>query len=189
MLARVLAVTDAYEAMIADRPYRGGFTPESAVAELRACSGSQFDPHVVEALVAVLAEQEPGDLPSADDPCADPFEARAVCVAVVDGMLDAYRRLGGPRLASDLESGAGRWLAVNEPAFTISGGHLAADWDLAAQGGGEVEAMRRVIEHLSTSMAAVTGRNLVDHFYREAVEGLTDRLVRSAECLELYRAC
>ncbi|MFH1244891.1 MAG: HD domain-containing phosphohydrolase, partial [Candidatus Omnitrophota bacterium] len=49
--ARILAVADAYEAMISCRPYREALSREQAVEELRRCSGSQFDPAVVEAFL------------------------------------------------------------------------------------------------------------------------------------------
>jgi HD-GYP domain-containing protein (c-di-GMP phosphodiesterase class II) len=54
MAARVLAVADSFDAMTADRPYRGAMSEQAAVAELRANVGSQFDPAAVDALVAVL---------------------------------------------------------------------------------------------------------------------------------------
>jgi HD-GYP domain-containing protein (c-di-GMP phosphodiesterase class II) len=50
--ARILAVADAYEAMIADRPYRAGMPAVDACEELVRCSGTQFDPAVVEAFLA-----------------------------------------------------------------------------------------------------------------------------------------
>jgi HD-GYP domain-containing protein (c-di-GMP phosphodiesterase class II) len=53
--ARILAVADAYEAMTADRAYRAALGHDAAQAELRAGSGTQFDPAVVEAFLAVLA--------------------------------------------------------------------------------------------------------------------------------------
>ena len=53
--ARILAVADAYEAMIADRPYRAGMPAEEARAELERCAGTQFDPTVVEAFLGTLA--------------------------------------------------------------------------------------------------------------------------------------
>ncbi len=53
--ARILAVADAYEAMIADRPYRAGMAPEAAREELERCSGSQFDPEVVDAFLSLDA--------------------------------------------------------------------------------------------------------------------------------------
>jgi HD-GYP domain-containing protein (c-di-GMP phosphodiesterase class II) len=53
--ARILAVADAYEAMIADRPYRAGMSREAAQEELRANAGTQFDPAVVAAFLRTLA--------------------------------------------------------------------------------------------------------------------------------------
>jgi HD-GYP domain-containing protein (c-di-GMP phosphodiesterase class II) len=44
--ARILAVTDSFDAMTSDRPYRAALTHEEAIAELERCSGSQFDPDV-----------------------------------------------------------------------------------------------------------------------------------------------
>ncbi len=49
LAARIIAVCDAYSAMISDRPYREPRTPQAAVAELQRCAGSQFDPAVVTA--------------------------------------------------------------------------------------------------------------------------------------------
>lgn len=54
LLARILSVADAYEAMIADRPYRAGRAAEAGVAELEACAGTQFDPQVVAAFISAL---------------------------------------------------------------------------------------------------------------------------------------
>ena len=54
MGARVISVCDAYDAMVTDRPYRKGIGRELALAELRRCAGSQFDPAVVEAFVAEI---------------------------------------------------------------------------------------------------------------------------------------
>ena len=50
--ARIVAVADAYAAITAGRPYRAARSPEQALAELRACAGSQFDPAVVAAWCA-----------------------------------------------------------------------------------------------------------------------------------------
>jgi putative nucleotidyltransferase with HDIG domain len=52
--ARIVAAADAYAAMTADRPYSSARTPQEALAELQRCSGSQLDPRVVAALLAVL---------------------------------------------------------------------------------------------------------------------------------------
>jgi diguanylate cyclase (GGDEF)-like protein len=52
--ARVLAVADSFEAIVSDRPYRAGQSSAAAVAELRRCAGTQFDPECVEALCRAL---------------------------------------------------------------------------------------------------------------------------------------
>lgn len=46
--ARIFAVADTYDAIVSDRPYRMGQSHEAAVAEVTRCSGTQFDPAVVE---------------------------------------------------------------------------------------------------------------------------------------------
>jgi HD-GYP domain-containing protein (c-di-GMP phosphodiesterase class II) len=54
LIARIVSCCDAYDAMTSDRSYRRAMPQEEATAELRAGSGSQFDPQVVEALIAGL---------------------------------------------------------------------------------------------------------------------------------------
>ena len=49
--AKILAVADSFEAMTSDRVYRPGMAIADAVAELRRCSGTQFDEHIVEAFL------------------------------------------------------------------------------------------------------------------------------------------
>lgn len=51
--ARILAVADSYDAIIGERAYRPGRSHAEALAELRRCAGTQFDPAVVEAFVRV----------------------------------------------------------------------------------------------------------------------------------------
>ncbi len=55
--SRILAVADAYDAMTSDRPYRSAMSKETAIARLKAASGTQFDPQVVEAFLAALAKK------------------------------------------------------------------------------------------------------------------------------------
>ncbi len=47
--ARILAVADAFQAMTDERPYRAPLTLEAAIMELQRCSGTQFDPRIVDA--------------------------------------------------------------------------------------------------------------------------------------------
>jgi diguanylate cyclase (GGDEF)-like protein len=57
--ARIVSVCDAFDAMTSSRPYRPACTVEEAVAELRACAGTQFDPAVVEAFCEEIAALGP----------------------------------------------------------------------------------------------------------------------------------
>jgi len=54
IIARAMCVVDSYDAMSSDRPYQRGLTYRQCLAELRRCSGSQFDPKMVEAFERVL---------------------------------------------------------------------------------------------------------------------------------------
>ncbi len=53
--ARIVSACDAWSAMTTDRAYRSRLSDEEATLELRVCSGTQFDPRVVDALLDVLS--------------------------------------------------------------------------------------------------------------------------------------
>ncbi len=59
--ARIIAVVDAFDAMINDRPYRRAMSAKEALAELTNEAGSQFDPRVVEVLIEELEERPQED--------------------------------------------------------------------------------------------------------------------------------
>jgi len=61
--ARILSVTDSYDAMTSDRPYRKAMPLSDARQELQRCSGNQYDPRVVAAFLQTLDEQEQASLP------------------------------------------------------------------------------------------------------------------------------
>jgi diguanylate cyclase (GGDEF)-like protein/prepilin-type processing-associated H-X9-DG protein len=63
--ARIVAVCDAYDAIVADRAYRRGRSPAEAMEELERCAGAQFDPAVVAAFAAVLAAEGCADAAAA----------------------------------------------------------------------------------------------------------------------------
>jgi signal transduction histidine kinase/HD-GYP domain-containing protein (c-di-GMP phosphodiesterase class II) len=56
--ARILAVVDAYESMVTERPYRKAMGREEAIEELMGCSGTQFDPRVVEHFIEIIGKDE-----------------------------------------------------------------------------------------------------------------------------------
>ena len=86
LAARIVSACDAYNAMTTDRSYRRALPVVDAVAELERCAGTQFDPAVVAALIAVAAESSPHEpdwqltltAPEADPaPAAGPARAPA----------------------------------------------------------------------------------------------------------------
>jgi putative nucleotidyltransferase with HDIG domain len=188
LLARILTVADAYEAMTSDRPYRRGRTQDEAIEELHRCEDTHFDSRIVVAFVAAIGEIE--DQAAARRARAieeiQPEEARAIFVAVCDGMFASFRRLGGPRLASNLEAGLGEFFTENDMPYKLHNGHIAVDWDKAGTPEEQLVDMRSVVTRVAAGMEATAGRSLVDHFYDEAVSGLSDRMRYLSGVLDLY---
>ena len=56
--ARILAITDAYECMVSDRPYRKALSLQKAKQELLKNSGTQFDPQIVKAFLRVIGKNK-----------------------------------------------------------------------------------------------------------------------------------
>jgi two-component system cell cycle response regulator len=63
LASRIILVCDAYEAMTSERPYSPSREPEAALAELRECAGSQFDPDLVGILEYVVRSAPADHLP------------------------------------------------------------------------------------------------------------------------------
>jgi HD-GYP domain-containing protein (c-di-GMP phosphodiesterase class II) len=60
LIARIVAVADAYDAMVSTRPYRKGLDPKTAYEEILQHRGSQFDPLVVDAFVQAFKCEKMG---------------------------------------------------------------------------------------------------------------------------------
>jgi len=56
LIGRIICVADGYDSMTSDRPYRSAMPEEKVFGELRRCSGSQFDPEIVDVLFSLLDE-------------------------------------------------------------------------------------------------------------------------------------
>jgi HD-GYP domain-containing protein (c-di-GMP phosphodiesterase class II) len=63
LAARITAVADSFDAMTSGRPYRDGMPVEVAMAELRRCTGTQFDPECVAAFERAMSS---GAIPPLD---------------------------------------------------------------------------------------------------------------------------
>lgn len=59
LLSRIIAVADAYDAMTADRVYRKAISHEEAIAEIKRCAGTQFDPEIATLFVNVMKNERP----------------------------------------------------------------------------------------------------------------------------------
>jgi diguanylate cyclase (GGDEF)-like protein len=57
--ARIVAIADAYDAMVHDRPYRKAISHDAAIEELRRHAGTQFDPEIVELFCDLYAKRAP----------------------------------------------------------------------------------------------------------------------------------
>lgn len=55
-IARIIGLADAYDAMTSNRVYRKRLSDEEVIAELRRCSGAQFDPKITEVFIKLLKE-------------------------------------------------------------------------------------------------------------------------------------
>jgi two-component system, cell cycle response regulator len=92
LIARIVTVCDAYDAMVTKRAYRDAWDKPTAIAELRNCSGTQFDPEVVEAFVSAL--ETVGDRGQV---AAHSLEPDSKIAGLLDGMVGGLAGGRDPR--------------------------------------------------------------------------------------------
>jgi HD-GYP domain-containing protein (c-di-GMP phosphodiesterase class II) len=78
LLARIVAVADAYDAMTSGRVYQPSISPEEAIQELRRCSGGHFDPACVHAFMAAMVRSGAAGLPPVS---VRPWQAEPIAAA------------------------------------------------------------------------------------------------------------
>jgi hypothetical protein len=110
--ARIVAVADAYHAMIHDRPYKTALGHDEALAELRRHAGTQFDPDVVDLFCAIYSDGVPPD---------GLEEVYRLHERARDGLPGVDRR-AATRVPGPVPLGA----AVEAPAATTNGAAAAA---------------------------------------------------------------
>jgi diguanylate cyclase (GGDEF)-like protein len=157
MGGRIVAIADVYDALTSRRPYRQAMTGEEALEVIRAGSGTQFDPLLVEALVEIFPTLLPAlDEAPAEDGDGPPLDSRPARAARVWNeiqqatlqsrslaFVDALTGLGNARhleasLSRELEIGwrLGRPCSVlvmdldGFKAINDTFGHLAGDFAL-----------------------------------------------------------
>ena len=57
LIARIIAAVDSHDVMVNDRPYHKGMPEAEAIAELRRCSGTQFDPDIADIMIKLVKNE------------------------------------------------------------------------------------------------------------------------------------
>jgi predicted unusual protein kinase regulating ubiquinone biosynthesis (AarF/ABC1/UbiB family) len=170
--------------MVSDRPYRRGRSPQEAILELRRCAATHFDSRVVDAFIAVLdRQQDAGGMDLDDMGEIGPEESQAVFVAVCDGMFTSFRRLGGPRLATNLERTINERFYEEQLPITLQAGHLVIEEGVELSDEELSVHLQTAVRVISEHIERASGAGLADHFLSEALSTLPDRMRRHAERL------
>lgn len=181
LLARVLAVADAFDAMTSRRPYRKKKTFHEAIDELKVCAGTHFDPELVGPFISALEKSELPDRFTGVRPTTitpeqfDREEVRAIFVCVANGLLASFRRLGGPRVAANVEQDLNSQFDERGFPFTFQQGYLAADWDAERTLKSEIDVFREALAMECGAMEARVGSGIVTRFYVDVLDGLSSR--------------
>ncbi len=115
--ARLLAVADAFSAMMHDRPHRAARTVDEACAVLERESGTQFDPEMVRLLVDEVRE-DPGIVETARREAAE-LDSIPLLGAGVGALTDNLTLLSSHRAFRDAVSGAAGTAQVTGVPFTV----------------------------------------------------------------------
>jgi len=78
--ARIILIADTIDAMTTDRPYRKRLPVEAVIAELQKCKGTQFDPELIDVVIASVAVRRliEGTFPPSPEPDAGPLRSKRV---------------------------------------------------------------------------------------------------------------
>lgn len=189
LLARILTVADSFEAMTADRPYRQGMSIAKAVQELKDCSGTQFDPRVVELFLEALTPVDGLDTvhapPAVQEVTSE--EVRAIFTALVDGIFMSFRRLGGPRLASNVEKEVDDYFSEHGLELRIHDGTVTFLNEAPADSVVEAEVMRTALRRVDATISRFSGGTLLEHFYADALAGVSEHMRLLANQLDFHR--
>jgi diguanylate cyclase (GGDEF)-like protein len=119
--ARIVAIADAYDAMVNDRPYKRAMSHDHAIAELRRHAGTQFDPELVELFCDLYADRapEPDQTVLALNVARSAHRPPALVVPDLGAHRSARQRRRGPDAPAGAIHAAGS-PSVGEPSTTTS---------------------------------------------------------------------
>jgi hypothetical protein len=109
-----------------------------------------------------------------------PEEVQAVLVAVCNGMFASFRRLGGPRLANNLERSANDEFERLGVPVSLCAGQISVDGDEAMTDAEIAEQLTGAIDVISECIERASGTGLAGHFLAEALGALPERMRASA---------
>ncbi len=89
LIARIISAVDSHDVMVNDRPYHKAMPEADAIAELKRCAGTQFDPHVVDVFVQLLEREELPKEEAAQEQEATAVEAQPELTAAEAGTVYA----------------------------------------------------------------------------------------------------
>lgn len=118
--ARIVAIADAYDAMVHDRPYKRAMSHEAAIQELRRHAGTQFDPELVELFCDLYATRapEPEAEPALYEALAASHRGRRASVVVPEpatGRSERRRRRSDAPNAADTADTADASATIEPP--------------------------------------------------------------------------
>ena len=125
--ARIVAVADAYDAMVNDRPYKRAVSHDEAIAELRRHAGTQFDPELVNVFCDLYATRKP-EPDAAVLSMTAPFTAQQQLHATIaaggagTSLPTGPRRIRRARTTSDDDGTVPAWstTAAHEPTVDVA---------------------------------------------------------------------
>lgn len=131
--ARLVSIADAYDAMVSDRVYRKGRSPQEAFEELRRTAGKQFDPELVERFIEIVQQRSDQGRPRAGTVSRELALSLGLQTEGLARALDAQDLDSVRALASHLEATAAKGGAAQiESAAAALRQHSENDPDLSA---------------------------------------------------------
>ncbi len=131
LASRIVLACDAWHALVSDRPYRRALSRETARAELVRCSGTQFDPRVIEALLGCLDApvdaERPADVLGA---VADPGDELRVLELELRALLAIASSVAGAHELDEVLDLAAEEARVALDANSLSISRWAGDRDV-----------------------------------------------------------
>jgi putative nucleotidyltransferase with HDIG domain len=190
LMARILAIADAFDAMTSERPYRKAKAVEDALAELRRCAGNQFDPELVrrfeKAIRETLIKEESL---AAVKPLKIDRERqmlRSAFTALAESVFWQYRQFGGVKVASSLEAALNEFLSSNNYPVKVSKGHFKIEIDGDRLFEEELAIFKDILKEEISTIEKVAGSRTVRGFRIVALNNLEANLRQVALTYELF---